>query len=83
MISFGGIWPYFWLCLLFIWQDLQDLTYDRIVLRIPFKYIMDLIVSFRHEWPGYWREWWYQLTAQCRRAAGMISLSFLHSTFVS
>jgi hypothetical protein len=34
MTSFGGTCPYFWLCLLFIWQDPQDLTYDRIVLRI-------------------------------------------------
>jgi hypothetical protein len=34
--SFGGTCPYFWLCFLFIWQDLQDLTYDRIVLLIPF-----------------------------------------------
>jgi hypothetical protein len=39
--GFGGICPYFWLCLLFIWQELQDLTYDWIVLRIPFQCITD------------------------------------------
>ena len=27
MASLGGTWPYFWLCLLFTWQDLQDLIY--------------------------------------------------------
>jgi hypothetical protein len=43
--------PYFWLCLLF-WQDLQDLSYDRMVLCISFQYIMDLIVSLRREWLG-------------------------------
>ena len=43
--------PYFWLCLLF-WQDLQDLSYDRMVLCIPFQYITDLIVSLRCEWLG-------------------------------
>ncbi len=41
MTSFGGTCPYFWLCLLFTWQDLQDLTYDRMVRRIPFQYIME------------------------------------------
>ncbi len=52
MTSSGGTWPYFWLCLLFIWQDLQNLMYDWMVLCIPFQYIMDLIVSSRREWPG-------------------------------
>jgi hypothetical protein len=52
MTSIGGTCPYFWLCLLFIWQDLQDLTYFRMLLHIPFQYIMDLIVSLRHEWWG-------------------------------
>ncbi len=33
MTSFGGRYPYFWLCLLFTWQDLQDLTYLRMVVR--------------------------------------------------
>ena len=37
---------------LFTWQDLQDLTYFRIVVRIPFQYITDLIVSSRHVCPG-------------------------------
>jgi hypothetical protein len=34
------------------WQDLQDLSCDRMVLCIPFQYIMDLLVSLRHEWIG-------------------------------
>jgi hypothetical protein len=54
MTSFGGTWPYSWLCLLFIWQDLQDLMYDQMVLHIPFQYTTDLIVSLRHDWPGCW-----------------------------
>jgi hypothetical protein len=44
MTSFGSTCPYFWLCLLFIWQDLQDLMYDWMELRITFQYITDLIV---------------------------------------
>ncbi len=32
---------------------------------------------------GCWRQWWYQLTTQCRRDAKMSCLWFLHSTFVS
>jgi hypothetical protein len=55
MTSFGGTCPYFWLCLLFTWQDLQDLTYDQMVHRIPFQYITDIIVSSRRECPGCWR----------------------------
>ena len=51
MTSFGGTCPYFWLYHLFIWQDLQDLTYDQTVLLIPSQYIMDLIVSLRGDWP--------------------------------
>ncbi len=55
MTSFGGTCPFFWLCLLFTWQDLQDLMYDRMVHRIPFQYITDLIISSRRECPGCWR----------------------------
>ncbi len=80
MTSFGGTWPYFWLCLLFIWQDLQDLTYFWMVLCIPFQYMTDLIVSLRRKCPGCWRWWWYQLTALCHRDAEMSSLSFLHNS---
>ena len=43
--------PYYWLCFLF-WQDLQDLSYDRMLLCIPFQYITDLLVSLRREWLG-------------------------------
>jgi hypothetical protein len=36
MTSLGGTCPYFWLCLLLIWQDLQDLTLlDGIVHTFP------------------------------------------------
>jgi hypothetical protein len=42
-------------CVSSFWQDLQDLSNDRMVLCIPFQYIMDLIVSLRHEWLGCWR----------------------------
>jgi hypothetical protein len=38
-------------CLLF-WQDLQDLSCDRMVLCIPLQSIMDLIVFLRREWLG-------------------------------
>jgi hypothetical protein len=31
-------------------QDLQDLSYDHMVLCIPLRSITDLIVSLRHEW---------------------------------
>jgi hypothetical protein len=39
MTSFGGRCPYFWQCLLFTWQDLQDLTCFHLVVRIPLQYI--------------------------------------------
>ncbi len=55
MTSFGGTCPYFWLCLLFTWQDLQDLTYDWMVLLIPFQYITESLFSSRREYPGCWR----------------------------
>jgi hypothetical protein len=42
-------------CVSCFWQDLQDLSYDRMVLCIPFQYITDLVVSLRHEWLGSWR----------------------------
>ncbi len=54
MTSFGGTRPYFWLCLSFTLQNLQDLTYDQMVRRIPFQYILDLIVSSRRECTGCW-----------------------------
>ncbi len=84
MTSFSGTHPYFWLCLLFIWQNLQDLMYDQIVLHIPFQYIIDIIISLRHEWPCRGNgDTNYQLTSLCHRDTGIISLSFLHSTFVT
>jgi hypothetical protein len=39
-------------CVSCFWQDLQDFSYNRAVLCIPFQYNMDLIVSLRHEWLG-------------------------------
>ncbi len=55
MTSFSGKCPYFWLCLLFTWQDLQDSTCLRMVVRIRFQYIIDLIISSRREYPRCWR----------------------------
>jgi len=37
----------FLLCLLLTWQDLQDLTYDRMVRRIPFQYITESLCLFK------------------------------------
>ncbi len=35
-----------------LWQDLQDLSYDQMVLCIPLQSITDFIVSLRREWLG-------------------------------
>jgi hypothetical protein len=51
MTSLGGRYPYFWLCLLITWQDLQNLTSLRMVLCIPFQYITDLIIFFKLQVP--------------------------------
>ncbi len=39
-------------CVSCSWQDLQDLSYDQMVLFIPLQSIKDLIFSLRHEWLG-------------------------------
>ncbi len=39
-------------CVFCSWQDLQDLSYDQMVLCIPLQSIMDLIVSLRCGWLG-------------------------------
>jgi hypothetical protein len=41
-------------CVSCFWQNLQDLSYDQMVLCIciPLQSIMDLIVSLRREWLG-------------------------------
>jgi hypothetical protein len=39
-------------CVSWFWQDLQDLSYDQIVVCIPLQSITDLIVSLRREWLG-------------------------------
>ena len=47
-----GSFPYFCERLLFTWQDLQCLTYDRTVERMCFQYIAALSVSSRRVFPG-------------------------------
>ncbi len=39
-------------CVSCFWQDLQDLSYDQMILYIPLQSITDLIVSLRSEWLG-------------------------------
>jgi hypothetical protein len=39
-------------CVSRFWQDLQDLSYDQMVLCIPLQYTTDFIVSLRREWLG-------------------------------
>jgi hypothetical protein len=39
-------------CVSCFWQDLQDWSYDQMLLCILLRSIMDLIVSLRHEWLG-------------------------------
>jgi hypothetical protein len=47
MTVLGGRCPYLSFCLLLIWQVLQDLVIDRMVVHIPFQYISAFIVSSR------------------------------------
>jgi hypothetical protein len=44
---FAGRCPYFSFRFLFVWQVLQDVVIDRMVVRIPFQYIAALILSSR------------------------------------
>jgi hypothetical protein len=37
-------------CVSCCWQDLQDLSFDQMVLCISLRSITDLIVSLRREW---------------------------------
>ena len=37
-------------CVSCLWQDLQDFSYDQMVLCIPLQSIIDLIVSLRRAW---------------------------------
>jgi hypothetical protein len=39
-------------CVSCFWQDLQDLSYDQIVLCIYLQSITDLIIALRCEWLG-------------------------------
>ncbi len=39
MTILGGRSPYLSFCLLFVWQALQDIVIDQIVVHIPFQYI--------------------------------------------
>jgi hypothetical protein len=52
MTILGGRYSYLSFCLLFIWQVLQDLVIDRMVVCIPFQYIAAFIVSSRRVCPG-------------------------------
>jgi hypothetical protein len=52
MTSFGCRCLYLWLCLLLTWQDLQVLTDLRMVVCIPFQYIMDLILDMNAQGVG-------------------------------
>jgi hypothetical protein len=52
MTVLGGRCPYLSFRLLFIWQVLQDLVIDRMVVHIPFQYIAAFIVSLRCVCPG-------------------------------
>ncbi len=52
MTSLVLVQDHTFVCVSCFWQDLQDLSYDQMVLRIPLQYIMELIVSLRHEWLG-------------------------------
>jgi hypothetical protein len=52
MTSLVSVQYYTFGCVSFFWQDLQDLSFDRMVLCIPLQSIMDLIVSLRCEWLG-------------------------------
>jgi hypothetical protein len=44
--------PYLFGCVSCLWQDLQDLSYNQMVVCIPLQSYTDLIVSLRHEWLG-------------------------------
>ncbi len=52
MMVLGGRYLYLCFRLLFVWQVLQDIIIDRMVVRIPFQYIAELIVSLRRVCPG-------------------------------
>jgi hypothetical protein len=39
-------------CVSYSWQDLQDLSYDQMVICIPPQSITDLIVSLKRGWLG-------------------------------
>ena len=47
-----GIFLYFHVRFLFIWQDLHDFVMNRMVFLIHFQYIADFIVSSRRVCPG-------------------------------
>ncbi len=56
--------PYLSFRFLFVWQVLQDLVIDRMVVRIPFQYIAALIVSSRRVCPcmlSHRRQWQWGL----------------------
>jgi hypothetical protein len=82
MMVFGGRCLYLSFCLLLVWQDLQDLVIDRMVVRIPFQYITAFIVSSRHVCPGCRRLGWYHLTARTWSGFGITSRPTLQTHVV-
>jgi hypothetical protein len=57
MMVVGGRCPYISFHLLLVWQVLQDLLIDPIVVSIPFQYIVVLIVSLRPVCPRRCKQW--------------------------
>jgi hypothetical protein len=55
MMDLGGKCPYLTVRLLFVWQVLQDLNIDGMVVCIPFQYIAAFIISSRRVCPGCYR----------------------------
>ncbi len=82
MMVLGGRWPYLSFCLLFVWQVLQGLVIDWMVVYIPFQYIVALIVSLRRVCPGCCKEWWYHLTARTWRGLEITSWPSLQTHIV-
>ena len=52
MTVLGGRCPYLSFQVLFVWQVLQDLVIDQMMIHIPFLYITASIFSLRHVCPG-------------------------------
>ncbi len=82
MTVLGGRCPYFSFCLSLVWQVLQDLVIDWIMVCMPFQYIMAPIVSMRCVCPGSCKQWWYHLAAFPWTGLGITSLPSLQTQVV-